>query len=152
MKLATALSERADLQRRLSEIGTRLNNNSKVQEGEEPSESPQELMAELDRTVERLEELMACINLTNSKTFHEGKTITELLAHRDCLKTRIQVMRNFLDNASNKVNRMTRSEIRIKSTVPVSEIQKRVDLLSKELRQCDEQIQELNWTTELQGL
>ena len=61
-------------------------------------------------------------------------------------------MRNFLDNASNKVGRMTHSEIRIKSTVPVSEIQKRVDLLSKELRQCDELIQELNWTTELQGL
>ncbi len=152
MKLAAALSERADLQRRLSEIGIRLNNNSKVQEGEEPSESPEELMAELDRTVERLEQLMACINLTNSKTSREGKTITELLAHRDCLKSRIQVMRNFLDNAGNKVGRMTHSEIRIKSTVPVSEIQKRVDLLSKELRQCDELIQELNWTTELQGL
>lgn len=66
MKLAAALSERADLQRRLSEIGIRLNNNSKVQEGEEPSESPEELMAELDRTVERLEQLMACINLTSS--------------------------------------------------------------------------------------
>ena len=147
MKLAAALSERADLQRRLSEIGIRLNNNSKVQEGEEPSESPEELMAELDRTVERLEQLMACINLTNSKTSREGKTITELLAHRDCLKSRIQVMRNFLDNASNKVGRMTHSEIRIKSTVPVSEIQKRVDLLSNELRQSDEMIQELNWTS-----
>ena len=31
MKLATALSERSDLQKRLSEIGIRLNNNSKVQ-------------------------------------------------------------------------------------------------------------------------
>lgn len=152
MKLATALSERADLQRRLSEIGTRLNNNAKVQEGEEPSESPLELMAELGRTTERLEELIACINLTNSRTMHGEKTLTELLAHRDCLKSRIQVMRNFLDNASNKVSRMTHSEIKIKSTVPVSEIQKQVDLLSKELRQCDELIQELNWTTELQGL
>ena len=54
MKLATALSERSDLQKRLSEIGIRLNNNSKVQEGEEPSESPQELMQELEETVGRL--------------------------------------------------------------------------------------------------
>ncbi len=152
MKLATALSERADLQRRLSEIGTRLNNNSKVQEGEEPSESPEDLMEELDRTVERLEELIACINLTNSRTVHEGKTLTDLLAHRDCLKSRIQILRNFLDSASSRVSRMTHSEIRIKSTVPVSEIQKKVDLLSKELRQCDELIQELNWTTQLQLL
>lgn len=149
MKLATALSERADIQTRLSEIGIRLNNNSKVQEGEEPSESPQELMNELDRLIIRMEELISRINLTNSKTMYDGRTITELLAHRDCLKSKIQIMRNFLDNSSNKVNRMTHTEIKIKSTVPVSEIQKKVDALSKELRETDEVIQQLNWTTEL---
>lgn len=149
MKLASALAERADLQRRLSELSVRLNNNSKVQEGEEPAEPPEELMQELDRLMERFQELITRINLTNSKTIHNGRTITELLAQRDCLKSKIQIMRSFLDNASNKVNRMTRSEIKIKSTVPVSEIQKKVDNLAKELRQCDELIQELNWTTEL---
>lgn len=149
MKLATALSERADLQRRLSEIGTRLNHNAKVQEGEEPSESPEALLEELDRIMVRLEELIARINLTNSRVTHEGKTITELLARRDCLKSRIQVMRNFLDHSSDKVNRMTHTEIKIRSTVPVAELQKTVDALAKELRQCDEMIQELNWTTEL---
>ena len=44
---------------------------------------------------------------------------------------------------------MTRTEIKIVSTVPVSELQKTVDSLSKELRTVDEKIQELNWTTEL---
>lgn len=83
MKLATALSERSDLQKRLSEIGIRLNNNSKVQEGEEPSESPQELMQELDRLTERLMELISRINLTNSITVHEGERITTLLARRE---------------------------------------------------------------------
>ena len=68
MKLATALSERADLQNRLSELGGRLNRNAKVQEGEEPSESPDALMEEADRVISRLEELMARINLTNSST------------------------------------------------------------------------------------
>lgn len=149
MKLATALSERADLQKRLSEIGVRLNNNSKVQEGEEPSEAPQELMEELDRLIVRLEELISRINLTNSKTVHKGKTITELLAHRDCLENKVQIMRNFRDNSSNTVNRMTHTEIKIKSTVPVAQIQKTVDALSKELRETDEEIQQLNWTTEL---
>lgn len=149
MKLATALSERAALQRKLSELGGRLNQNARVQEGEEPSESPAELLAELDAVMAELETLIARINLTNSSTVKDGRTITELLAHRDCLKSRIQIMRDFLDNASNRVSRMTRSEIRIKSTVPVSEIQKNVDALSKELRECDEAIQELNWTTEL---
>lgn len=149
MKLATALSERADLQNKLSELGTRLNQNAKVQEGEKPSEAPEELMEELNRVLKRLEELIAKINLTNSRTFYDGKSITELLAHRDCLKSEIQIMRNFLDSASSRVHRMTHSEIRIRSTVPVSELQKRVDGLSRELRECDELIQELNWTTEL---
>ncbi len=149
MKLATALSERADLQRKLAELGGRLNQNARVQEGEEPAEAPEELMEELDRIVRRMEELIARINLTNSGTICDGRSITELLAHRDCLKSRIQIMRGFLDSASSKVSRLTHSEIRIKSTVPVSEIQKKVDMLSKELRECDERIQELNWTTEL---
>lgn len=149
MKLATALSERSDLQKKLTEIGVRLNNNSKVQEGEEPSESPQELMQELDRVTDRLTELITRINLTNSSTKQDGDCITALLAKRDCLKNKIQILRNFLDNASNRANRLTHSEIKIKSTVPVGEIQKQVDGLSKELRELDERIQELNWTTEL---
>ncbi|MDE7325612.1 MAG: DIP1984 family protein [Lachnospiraceae bacterium] len=149
MKLATALSERSDLQKKLNELSIRLNNNSKVQEGEEPSESPQDLMQELDRITERLTELITRINLTNSITAHEGERITALLARRDCLKNKIQILRSFLDNASSRVNRMTHSEIKINSTVPVGEIQKKLDLLSGELRALDERIQELNWTTEL---
>ena len=58
-------------------------------------------------------------------------------------------MRSFLDSASAKVNRYSQTEIRIMSTVPVAELQKQVDQLSKELRETDETIQGLNWTTEL---
>ena len=110
---------------------------------------PKALVEELDRLIVRLEYLVARINLTNSGTVYEGRTITALLAHRDCLKKKIRVMRDFLDTASNRVTRMTRTEIKIVSTVPVSELQKTVDVLSKELRTVDEKIQELNWTTEL---
>lgn len=149
MKLATALSERSDLQKRRNEIGVRLNNNSRVAEGEVPSESPQELMQELDRITERLTELVTKINLTNSSTLSDGESITALLARRDCLKEKIQIMRNFLDCASSTASRMTHSEIKITSTVAVGDIQKTLDLLSKELRELDERIQELNWTTEL---
>ena len=54
MKLATALSERADLQRRISELGGRLNNNAKVQDGEKPSEDPMELLTELNKVLQDL--------------------------------------------------------------------------------------------------
>ena len=149
MKLATALAERSDIQNRINTISVRLDNNAKVQEGDVPAEDPKALMEELDRLIVRLEDLVARINLTNSGTVYEGKTITELLAHRVCLKKMVRVLRDFLNTASDRVTRMTRTEIKIVSTVPVTEIQKTVDGLSKELRNVDEKIQELNWTTEL---
>ena len=149
MKLATALSERADLQRRISELGGRLNNNAKVQDGEKPSEDPKELLKELNKVFERLEELMARINHTNNETKSGDVTLTDLIAKRDCLKQKISIMRSFLDNASETVSRYSKTEIKILSTVSVATLQKEVDKLSKELRETDETIQELNWTTEL---
>lgn len=149
MKLATALSERADLQRRIAELGTRLNNNAKVQEGEKPAEEPKALLEELNRDFVRLEELIARINHTNNVTEFEGKTLTDYIAKRDCLKQKITIMRSFLDRSSEKVARYSKTEIKIMSTIEVAEIQKEVDSLSKALRETDERIQELNWTTEL---
>lgn len=149
MKLATALSERADIQRRLMGLGTRLDNNAKVQEGESPAEDPNVLLAEMDTLLNRLEELIARINLTNSRTSENGVTMTEMLAKRDALAKRVQLMRSFLDNASAKVDRYSRAEIRIVSTVDVAACQKSVDDCSRDLRELDEKIQALNWTTEL---
>ena len=149
MKLANALTERADLQERISDLGTRLNHNAKVQEGEKPAEDPNELLAELNKDFIRLEELIARINITNNSTKVGDVTLTELIAKRDCLKKKIAVMREFLKNASEKVSRYSKTEIKIMSTVSVSDLQKDVDALSKELRDVDETIQSLNWTTEL---
>ena len=149
MKLATALSERADLQRRIAELGGRLNNNAKVQDGEKPSEDPKELLTELNKDFEHLEELIARINHTNNETRCGDVTLTDLIAKRDCLKQKIGIMRSFLDTASEKVSRYSKTEIRILSTVSVSDLQKELDGLSKELRETDETIQGLNWTTDL---
>ena len=149
MKLATALSERADIQRRLTQLQTRLNNNAKVQEGEEPAEDPKALLKELVALLERLEWLMARINLTNSRTLSDGVPVTALIARRDCLKKRVNLMRSFLDSASATVDRYSQKEIKILSAVKVSTLQKQLDEVSKELRETDERIQALNWTTEL---
>ncbi|SFP80112.1 MULTISPECIES: DIP1984 family protein [Ruminobacter] len=149
MKLATALSERADLQKRISDLGVRLNNNAKVQEGEKPAEEPEVLLKELNDCLLRLEELMARINKTNNMTRAGDQTITDLIAKRDCLKTRVKIMRDFLNASSDMVNRYSKTEIKICSTVSVAELQKKVDAWSKQLRETDEKIQELNWLTEL---
>ena len=149
MKLASALSERADIQRRLSELSERLANNAKVQEGDVPAEDPKELLAETDGLIDRLETLICRINMTNSRVESNGVSMTMMIARRDCLKKRIAMLRGFLDCASSKVERYSRAEIAVHSTVDVKELQKQVDGLSRELRELDEKIQELNWTTEL---
>ena len=149
MKLATALSERSDIQKRLSELQERLNNNAKVQDGETTAEDPKELLKELDSLTEQLETLIYKINLTNCKTMIDGTELTLLLAKRDVSKQKIVMLRNFLNTASAKVDRYSRTEIKILSSVDVTKLQKQIDVLSKEYRTIDEKIQGANWTTEL---
>lgn len=127
MKLANALAERADLQRRISELSSRLNQNAKVQEGEQPNENPEDLLAELNQDFTRLEELIARINHTNNATVSDGLTLTDYIAKRDCLKQKIGILRDFLDNAGFKFNRYSQTEIKVYSTVNVSALQKEID-------------------------
>lgn len=150
MKLANALSQRAELQTRIRQLETRLYNNAQVQEGEQPAEDPEELLRELEEDYARLEELISAVNRTNSAARGEdGTTLSDLLARRDCLKGKLGILRNFLDNASALVRRRTAGEIKVRSAVDVRALQKKVDGLSKELRELEEAIQERNWTTEL---
>lgn len=150
MKLANALSQRSELQTRIRQLENRLNNNAQVQEGEEPAEDPMELLRELEEDYARLEDLVARINRTNNTARADGeKTLSDLLARRDCLKGKLSALRSFLDNASALVHRRSASEIKVKSTVNVRVLQKQVDGLARELRELEETIQEKNWTTEL---
>ena len=151
MKLANALAQRADLQRRMAQLSSRLMNNAKVQEGEQPAEEPKALLADLESISAALEELIYRINLTNTAAHDEnGSSLTALLARRDCLKMKLGIYREFLQNASDVIPRGLRTEIRVVSTVKVSQMQKQVDDMSRDLRLLDETIQGLNWTTELQ--
>ena len=149
MKLAEALQLRADLQKRMEQLASRLYDNATVQEGEAPVEDPAALLAEYEDCAAQLEDLMARINRTNCETRTESATLTELLARRDCLKLRVETYRNFLTSASSLTRRATRSEIKICSTISVPEYRKRADALSRELRETDNAIQAANWTTEL---
>lgn len=149
MKLAEALQERADLNRRIQQLQGRLNNNAVVQEGEQPPEDPAELLSELDSCVDQLEELMARINLTNCRTELEGESLTTLLARRDAWKLRLSAYRDLAYSASQLGRRGMRSEIKMLSAVDVKGLQKQVDALSRELRLLDNRIQAANWSTDL---
>lgn len=150
MKLAEALSIRKDLQKRIQQLEQRIKSNVKVQEGDEPLEDPNELMKELHSCLIQLEELIARINLTNIKTKNaEGLTITQLIAKKDTLTTRIGILRNIYSEATNIVNRYSSSELRIECVIDAKQLSKQIDDYSACLRKLDIEIQSLNFLTEL---
>ena len=149
MKLAEALQERADLNRRIEQLKTRLLHNSLVQDGETPAEDPEQLLRELAECTGRLEYLIARINRTNCATVTDGETLTDLLARKDTLLLRLAAYRDLVSTASQTARRATRSEIKILSTVDVRQIQRQVDDMSRSLRLLDNKLQSLNWTTNL---
>ena len=151
MKLAEALQERADLNRKIEQLESRMMNNALVQEGEQPAEDPAELKQELDGCIERLAELMSRINLTNCRTEVQGRTLTEMIALKDALTRKIAVYRNLVYASSRSADRARGTEIRIRPTLPVADLQKQVDGMAKELRVLDNRLQETNWQTELLG-
>ena len=133
MKLAEALKMRSDLDIRLRQLETRLTNNSKVQEGDSPSEDPASLLTELDEMTKDLENLIRRINDTNSRTkAKDGESLTGLLAKRDVLTRKCEILQSLLNAASNRTERRASSDIRIMSTVDVKELRKKVDAISNE--------------------
>ncbi len=150
MKLAEALQIRADLQNRIAQIGTRLQNNATTQEGSEPAENAVELLKELDAMLGQHEELVTRINITNCRTTDDkGETLTRLIARRDMLQKKVQMLRDLVSAASQLTNRYHLSEIRVISTINVADTQKKVDDMSKKLRETEIALQQLNWTVEL---
>ena len=149
MKLAEALQERSDINKRISELRRRLENCLLVQEGEEPAEDPLDLLNELDSSTERLETLVASINETNCNTVVNGMSLTEIIARKDALSLRHSAYKELVYTAGNNTYRARGTEIKVKAVIKASELQKTVDKLAKEIRQLDNLLQESNWKTEL---
>ena len=93
MKLAEALQERSDLNKKIADLNNRLSLNCLVQEGELPNENPDDLLKTLEQCLTRLQKLITDINLTNCKTIIEGRTITEIIAEKDCAALRLTSVR-----------------------------------------------------------
>lgn len=149
MKLAEALQERADLNRRVEQLRARLSNNVVMQEGVKPVESPDALLSEMDALLKRLEALIIAINRTNMATVVDGAPLSDALARRDVLKMRINMLRNVVDQASRLAQRSRGDEIRQLSAVDVRALQRQVDDLSRDFRLLDNRVQAANWATEL---
>lgn len=149
MKIAEALIQRADAQKRIEQLRQRLLRSAKVQEDEQPPEDPQELLKEISITIAELTTLIQQINRTNASTqFDDERTLTDALAERDTMMLKRGVLTNLI-NATQPQTRYGRMEIKEFPTVNVSDIQKQVDDISRQYRELDTTVQQMNWTIDL---
>jgi hypothetical protein len=145
IKLAEAILQRSDIQKNLEQLKSRLNNNSLRQENTKTPEDPANLLKEINILYTQLELIINIINEANNQT-----GLYKLLNKRDLLKSKLSALRVFLAQLSSGVSRYTKTEIAILPNYDSNKIQKEVDLLSKEFRLLDNQIQSQNWIIEVE--
>ncbi len=128
----------------------RLKASAMVQEGEEPPEDPQELLAELARLLAQMTTLVQRINRTNLQaTLPDGKTLTTALAERDTLSLYYNVLETTATAATPKFDRVGRSEIKKVATIKVADLRRQLDEVARQRRELDTLVQSANWTTDL---
>lgn len=150
MKLAEALAERGDCQRRIEDLKKRIGRCARIQENESPAENPAELLAEVDRVFSRLLELVRAINRTNAATAFSGQTtIADAIAERDIIGKKRDLLAQVAEQASTRQDRYSKSEVKFVAAVPVTDVQRQADQLARSFRELDTRIQELNWKTDL---
>ena len=149
MKLAEALSLRADLLKSIAQLKSRLKECSKVQEGDEPSENPDEVLVLLEQKFPELEDLIYRINYTNMHIKVNNMNLTQMIAKKDVLTLRISALREVLHYVVERENRFTRNEIKFIRYLDVAKLRKQIDSLAQELRLLDMHIQSANWSANL---
>ena len=159
MKLAEALSIRADLQKRVAQLKERIKESAKVQEGDEPCDNVEELYKELDDVLVQLEDLVYRINITNVQIVQDGDSLTRLIAKRDVLSMRVKALKERVKALKEVVNyvaandtRFGRNELKYVRTIDIKALRKEADTYAKQYRELDLKIQSLNWTVDLADL
>lgn len=149
MKLAEALSIRKDLSRKTELIKSRLLSNVRLQQGDKPAEDPEGLFKEMDSCLVQLQSLIARINKTNMNTVSEGRTLTEMMAEKEVLGKRIEILRAVFDKGNETQDRYSRTEIKMVTVIDIKALNRQIEKLSEQLRKLDIKIQGLNFLTDL---
>ena len=146
MKLAEALLIRSDMQKKLAQLKGRIRNNAKVQEGDIPSEDPNELIVSASQIISELTDLIERIYRTNAiaKT-DKGQSMLTLLVERDTLEMRHKLLLDAIEAANSEADRYSHREIKWHVLVSVASLQKQADDIAMKLRQINIIIQSNNW-------
>ncbi|MFL2101171.1 DIP1984 family protein [Desemzia sp. FAM 23991] len=150
MKLAEALLLRRDLEAKLTSLKQEILANALIQEGDSLDISMDELIQDYQKTNEEFSQLVVKINQRNSSAnlYDTDKLIVEALEERESLRRQHGLLNNTIETA-NDIRRFGRNEIRMVRTVDTKELTKKMNVVSKKLRELDGQIQQTNWLVDL---
>lgn len=150
MKLAEALLERSETQKRILDLQRRLQENAVVQQDDPPLEDPAVLYAELLKQYEALANWNRRINLTNNNTTFDGNLkICDALALRELLDKQIRELESVASHFVIKSNRYSKTEIKNVVTMNPKPIRDQVEKLRVERKGLDLKLKALNWNIEL---
>jgi len=136
MKLAEALLLRSDQQKKLASLKQRINANVLVQDGDEPSEDPNELLKQVFSLTQESQKLVYAIHQTNALAkLTDGRSLLALLTQRDELVERHKILTSAISNTQREPDRYSTREIKWHKVIPVSSLQKQSDDISAKL-QC----------------
>ncbi|HCO07675.1 MAG TPA: septicolysin [Acinetobacter ursingii] len=150
MKLAEALLLRSDLQKKLLSFEQRIHKNVLVQDGDTPSEDPEQLIDEAVLVNKQLFQLIQKIHQTNAQAqANNGKALLDILNQRDQLTAEHRIIQQAIDNTQKDTDRYSVREIKWIKAVSVSKLQKQADEISQSLRLINLEIQASNWQIDL---
>ena len=150
MKLAEALLIRSDMQKKLAQIKGRIRNNVKVQDGDTPSEDPNELMIDASQIITELSVLIERIHRTNAIAKTDTcQSMLTLLVERDTLEMHHKLLVDAIEATQTEADRYSHREIKWNIMVSVAGLQKQADDIAMKLRKINIVIQANNWQIDL---
>ena len=151
MKLAELLMERAECQRRIAQLSSRLRICAKVQEGDTPPVKPEVMLKEVVEMHTHLEDIIRRINNANvTNELQPGLTIADAVTRRDMLRSQRELYDSLAKEAQSSESRYSMKEIRFVATMDVAELIKKTDEFAKAVRMLDTRIQAKNWEIEVE--
>lgn len=150
MKLAEALLIRSDQQQKLASLKQRINANVLVQDGDQPSEDPNDLLKQAFAISQASQKLIYAIHQTNATSkLADGRTLLELLSKRDELVERHKILTSAISHTHRESDRYSAREVKWHKVIPVASLQKQADDISAQLRDLNVLIQASNWKIDL---
>ena len=155
MLLAEALVLRSDQQKKLKELGDRIDDNARVPKDAAPDEDPGALLEQAAAVADELTRMVERINRTNAATVADratGRTISDLIAHRDHAQRMTQLYRDAAKAGTRPAGRRWLAcdgDTPTAAVVDVAALQRQADEWAVRYRELDVRLQQINWATEL---